>query len=205
MLEGIDVSNWQGKVDWGKVAASGRRFAFVKATEATYYRDSTFNRNWEQLAAHEMWRGAYHFGRPGLGPSGADEANYFCDKVLQTPQLGGDMYVLDLEAGPRGADLGAYVVDFAETVEARTGVVPILYTARSMITDWQLGTEAVARCPLWLAAWDEAAWPKPPLPWTEVAFWQYNVHAPVPGVPGPCDHDSFVSDEDALYAYGVSS
>ena len=45
-VQGIDVSNWQGDIDWDKVRAAGTQFAFIKATEGGDYLDPKFARNW---------------------------------------------------------------------------------------------------------------------------------------------------------------
>ncbi len=197
MLEGLDASNNNGHIDWAAVAANGKRFAFVKATEGTGFHDSYFQDNWAQLAANETWRGAYHFARPGSAGTGADEANYFADFVLQSPQLQGDLYVLDLEVNPGDYDLGAYTTDWCQTVQARTGVKPLIYTTAFMLRKWKVDPGPY---PLWLASWG-ASWPT----WggEPVPFWQYADNGRCPGVQGLCDLDRFVGTEEDLFAYGV--
>jgi len=200
----IDVSNHQGNIDWAKVKSAGKRGTFIKASEGTFFKDPFFQRNWEQAAHKELWRGAYHFARPGRGPSGADEAKFFCDYVLAFPQLPGDMYVIDLEEGPPEADLGAYMLNWCETVESRTGVKPLIYSATSMLRAWKLANrDDLAAYGLWLAAPDADEFPKPPAKWKVTAFWQHDWHGKVPGVLGDCDLDVFNGDEDALAKYGV--
>src|SRR4051812_3374813 len=53
MLNGIDVSNWQGVVDWGHHARAGVSFAFAKATEGVAFTDPWFGRNWTGM--RESW------------------------------------------------------------------------------------------------------------------------------------------------------
>ena len=62
--KGLDVSNWNGAINWTKVASAGYRFAFGKATEGTAYTDKTYptNRNGSEGAG--LVFGAYHFARP---------------------------------------------------------------------------------------------------------------------------------------------
>ncbi len=197
MLEGIDISNNQGHVDIAAVAAAGKRFAFVKATEGTTFHDGYFATNWQALADQQMWRGAYAFARPGHAGTGADEANYFCDMVLWEPQLQGDMYVLDLEVNPGDPNLGAYVTDWCQTVEGRTGVKPLIYTTAFMLRKWKVDPGPY---PLWLASWGQV-WPT----WggEHSPFWQYDDHGRVPGVQGDCDLDRFEGTEEELFAYGA--
>ena len=63
-LPGLDVSSWQGNVDWATVAANGARFAFVKATEGTSYVNPYFTQQYVGAFDVGLVRGAYHFGLP---------------------------------------------------------------------------------------------------------------------------------------------
>jgi lysozyme len=63
---GIDVSHYQGKVNWTKIVGHGVSFAYAKATEGTRFYDSQFSNNWAGLMASRktkqpILRGAYHF------------------------------------------------------------------------------------------------------------------------------------------------
>ena len=60
-IQGIDVSRWQGEIDWAKVKDAGTRFAFIKATEGGDHVDPNFKRNWIEAKRHGVPRGAYHF------------------------------------------------------------------------------------------------------------------------------------------------
>jgi lysozyme len=64
MLRGIDVSSYQGAVDWGAWKGKGIAFAIAKATEGRTIRDSEFARNWRELKPAGLVRGAYHFTHP---------------------------------------------------------------------------------------------------------------------------------------------
>ena len=71
-VTGVDVSHHQGRIDWPKVAGSGVRFAYVKATEGGDFIDESFGQNWEQAKAVG---GAYHFYRQCKG--GREQAENF--------------------------------------------------------------------------------------------------------------------------------
>src|SRR5207302_823289 len=73
---GIDVSHYQGTINWPAVFASGERFAFEKATEGVTYTDPKFVTNMLAGKAAGVLMGAYHFARP-LNNSAADEAAHF--------------------------------------------------------------------------------------------------------------------------------
>src|SRR4051812_41461104 len=60
-IEGVDVYQGDGTVDWTMVKSSGRVFAFIKATQGNTNKQSTFNANWGNTQAVGLTRGAYHY------------------------------------------------------------------------------------------------------------------------------------------------
>src|SRR5207253_881242 len=60
-VHGVDVSKWQGEIDWAAVRDSGMRFAFIKATEGGDVVDDRFQQNWSGAKSAGVARGAYHF------------------------------------------------------------------------------------------------------------------------------------------------
>ena len=60
-VHGVDISRWQGKVDWAALRDGGTRFAFIKATEGGDHIDPRFAENWEGARNAGVLRGAYHF------------------------------------------------------------------------------------------------------------------------------------------------
>ena len=75
-LPGLDVSSWQGNVDWSSVAANGGRFAYVKATEGTTYTNPYFTQQYGGSFEAGLVRGAYHFALPDHS-SGTAQADWF--------------------------------------------------------------------------------------------------------------------------------
>lgn len=79
---GLDVSHYQGDIDWPKVAAAGKySFVYIKATEGHDYIDDKFIQNWEQAKQQQIWVGAYHFF--SMRSSGQEQAAYFIALVPQ--------------------------------------------------------------------------------------------------------------------------
>ena len=64
-VEGIDISKWQGEIDWDAVAASGVKFAFIRVSDGLNYPDGYFSVNWRRAKEVGILRGAYQFFRPG--------------------------------------------------------------------------------------------------------------------------------------------
>ena len=63
-VHGIDVSAYQGRIDWAEVASHDVQFAFIKATEGVTLRDQRFRRNWDAARKAGVYRGAYHYFQP---------------------------------------------------------------------------------------------------------------------------------------------
>ncbi len=201
-LYGIDVSNWQGAVDWPAVRASGHVFAFAKATEGVTFVDRTLNANRQGMAAQDMvLRGLYHFGHPDRN-SAADEAQHFLNTV--GPLAQGEVPVLDLEV-EGGPGAGPWAAEWMNIVEQATGHTPVLYSYAPYLNDTP--TADLTRFPLWVAAWGRndggipANGPHTDR-WDHWTFWQFTSRATVPGVVGLTDKSMFTGSAADLAALG---
>lgn len=200
-VHGIDVSHYQGTVDWAQVAGAGMAFAFAKATQGATYVDPLFAQNWQGARAAGLLCGAYHFFQPGDDP--AAQAAHFLSVLGAPPAVTGSLPpVLDVES--LGSQTAAEVVQGVATwlvaVEAGTGCTPIVYTSPNF---WaQLGTTAFGGYPLWVAQYGVST-PRLPAGWTAWTFWQSSQSGQVAGVAGAVDLDVFQgSREDLLQLAG---
>lgn len=186
-VRGIDVSDYQPNVNWQTVANSGIQFAFVKSTEGRTWVAETFARNWREMKATGILRGAYHFFRANV--DAAAQAKLFLDIVKLEP---GDLPpVLDVESmdGVTATTLRTRITQWLDIVEKATGVTPILYTYPGF---WQqLGTNAFTEYPLWIAHYTTANEPWVTGGWSTWTFWQYTDQGRVNGAPGPIDVNIF--------------
>jgi len=197
-LDGIDVSYHQGAIDWGQVASSGKRFAFVRATAGSLTADSAYASNRSGTLAAGLAVGSYHFANPDTAPNDAgNEASWFLRNATIAP---GDLVpVLDLEVsnGLDSASLATWAQTWLSQVSAATGVRPIIYTNPNFWTTSMADTDWFARngySVLWIANWTTA--PQPAVPagnwggngWT---FWQLSSTGTVPGISGAVDLDRF--------------
>ena len=102
-LPGIDVSAYQGNVNWASVA-SHIDFAYAKATEGTYYTNPDFTNQYDGPYDNGVIRGSYHFAVPN-NSSGTTQADYF---VAHGGGWSGDGRTLpgalDIEYNPYGAE-----------------------------------------------------------------------------------------------------
>ncbi len=200
--EGIDISHWQGTINWTQVAAAGKRFAYMKASEDADYLDPTYTTNRAQAKANGLYVGAYHFARPGTAAGDAvAEADHFVDTAL--PARGELLPVLDLESsgGLTVTALQAWVKDFMARVYDRTGIRAAIYVSPSFWSKYMGNTgwfAANGYTTLWIAHWTTG--PAPTLPasnwggngWT---FWQYTSSGTVPGISGRVDLDRYRSGD----------
>lgn len=179
---GIDVSHWQGTLNWTSQYAAGVRFAWIKATEGTTYEDPQFSANYSGAYRAGVIRGAYHFARPDRS-TGAVQANYFASNGGGWSADGMTLPgTLDIEYNPYGATcygksaaaMVSWIRDFVTTYRARTGRDAVIYTT----TDWWrtcTGNNAsfAATNPLWIARYASAPGTLP-AGWTYYTVWQYT-------------------------------
>lgn len=194
-LSGIDVSHFQGKVDWGKVKAAGVAFAFAKATEGVSYTDAMFATNWQGMQNAGLLRGAYHFFRPSQ--DAAAQAQHFLSVVsLQSGDL---PPALDVETadGVSNDALTAGVQTWLEHVALQTGVTPIIYAGPRFWNGHVNGN--FSAYPLWVAEYGVQT-PQLPRGWTNWNFWQYSQSGHESGVAGNVDLDYFQGSIEDLTA-----
>jgi lysozyme len=130
-LPGIDVSKWQGTIDWSKVAGAGIRFAIARATKGRTYIDPTFQANVNEARANGIVVGAYHRATPSGGATAnivdaRAEANHYLD--VASPGVGDLIPALDIEetGGLAPADLVVWVKAWVTRVTNVLGVKPML-------------------------------------------------------------------------------
>ena len=194
VTEGIDVSHYQGTIDWTRVAASGKRFAYMKASEGTSLVDQTYAGNRAQAKALGLLVGAYHFARPNRTPGDAvAEADYAL--AMAQPVAGDLVPVLDLEVngGLSPVELQEWVKSYLGRIYERTGARGVIYTSPSFWRNSMGDTTWFAvngYRTLWVAHWISG--PAPSVPggnWggTGWTFWQYTSSGTVPGITGRVD------------------
>ena len=198
--KGLDVSNYQGAINWTKVAHAGYRFAFGKATEGTSYNDQSYTTNRNGSEGAGLVFGGYHFARPagknlaGATASAIKQANHFL--AVAGPQPGELPPVLDLEVTGNLAKtrLLAWTLAWTGQIYARTGVEPFVYTS-PLFWKGHLGDStaaAAAGTGLWIAHWTSKGAPLVPAQnWNGDGwkFWQWTNCVTVPGIKHCSDGD----------------
>ncbi len=180
---GIDVSSYQGDVNWKKWDKKGKSFAYIKATEGTSYKNPYFATQYANSFNAGFVRGAYHFANPA-GKSGKKQARYFV-------QYGGAWAAdgqtlpgaLDIEYNPNGKTcyglskkkMRAWIKSFLTEYEDLTGRQAVIYTTLDWWTMCTGNTTKFRKTnPLWAARWGTEDAGKLPGKWKETTFWQYS-------------------------------
>ena len=218
---GVDVSHWQGDIDWKMLYAFGVRFAFVKCSQADW-KDDRFNAHWSAAKAAGMMRGAYHFmtwntpavtqARTFLNSLGNDigELPPVCDYEWRNRDP-----VTHLDRVPGAVVMSGMLRGWTYYVEQAVGKPPFIYTGMSFWKEYGTKAEWVLRHPLWLGYYDNEPqptnYPPPtylratadtytPLPWGRNSWtiWQFSDRGRLPGYSDNLDLDVFNGSEAQL-------
>jgi GH25 family lysozyme M1 (1,4-beta-N-acetylmuramidase) len=191
---GLDVSHWQGTVNWTKVARAGRRFVFLKATDDVDYRDPTFVTNRAGARSNGLLVGAYHFARPDPSPGDARQEALFFVSVAN-PQPGDLLPVLDMETKKHldQEEVTRWARAWVAEVRELTGVTPLVYTSPYGWLTRTGDTRLLARdgAPLWVAHWGVSSPTVPAGDWDGHGWvvWQHTSSGHVRGISGRVDLD----------------
>ena len=186
-LYGIDVSLYQGEVDWPAVAGDNIAFAIARTNHGSFL-DPNFATNWQAIKDNGLVRGAYQYFEPA-GDEVA-QAQVFIDHVGTL--LPGDLPgVLDIEetGGVSPATIVAKVASWLDLVEAGTGRRPIIYTGQYFWND-KVDSDAFNNELLWIAQYGPAC-PNLPPAWADWTMWQYSGSGSVAGIDGAVDRNLF--------------
>ncbi|QDV27209.1 glycoside hydrolase family 25 protein [Aureliella helgolandensis] len=198
-VQGVDVSYWQGTMDWNRTYDAGARFAFVRSSRGEDFEDTFLTTNMAAIAqlatsGKPILAGVYHFGRPGLALSTAStaaqiqshaqsEAGHFVQTAGEYMKAGWLRPVLDLEEGGAEltrAQLSQWATEFTNHVMTLAQVEPLLYMNTNYATN-EIDSSLAER-DLWVANYNSGDRYGNPLtdgsPPTgnidDWAFWQYT-------------------------------
>ena len=191
-IQGIDVSYWQGDIDWRKVRGAGIQFAFIKATEGGDHLDPKFLQNWHAAKRVGIARGAYHFIY--WCRLASEQADWFVRNVPRDPDALPP--VLDLEWHTHSKTCPKKISRelalkktkiILEAMERHTGKRPIIYTDPAFHRDVLEGE--LKSYHYWLRS--VAAEPHKIYGDRSWAFWQFTTTGSVPGIEGHVDRNIY--------------
>jgi lysozyme len=215
-VDGIDVYDGTGAIDWNVVKASGFTFAIIKATQGNYDTQTTFAGNWAGAKDAGVVRGAYHFFDPTV--DGALQAEYFLG-VMGTLEPGDMPPTLDIECpdgdpncmypGGSGAESASVIQARANAwlsiVQAKTGSGPIVYSFRTYFSSNGIDTTGLEAYPLDIAYPTTSNCFDLPSPWQGATFWQNSWTTMVGGISGAIDTDRFLGSLSQFRGFLVGS
>ena len=200
-VHGVDVSRWQGNINWDKLRGQGANFAYIKATDGGDHLDPMFMKNWRNADAAGLKRGAYHFFY--WCRTAGEQADWF---IRNVPKMDGALPpVIDVEWNgessckrrPSREKVLEKMQVFMDRLERHYGQRPIIYTAPDFYRDNLQG--AFLDYPFWLRA--VARHPSKVYPGRKWLFWQYSGSGLSHGVSGRIDLNVFHGDERAWRAW----
>ncbi len=176
-VPGIDVSRWQGTMDWQKVAEAGYRFAVIRATIGDYYSDPRFFTNWSEAREAGLLLSSYHVITPNVSAD-AQIGRFFEVLGKRRPDL---PLVLDVERtdGMSPQVITQRIRECLDGIEAGAGRKPIIYTARWFWDRSVLPSSQWSTYDLWVASYTRN--PILPRDWQSWLIWQYSESGTVPG------------------------
>ena len=188
VVEGIDVSEFQGTVNWGSVKGSGRGFAIARVSDGTGHPDPTFKTNWAGIKSAGMVRGVYQFFEPGEDPTAQADLLISAVGLLADGDLPA---VADVEVtgGQSASIIISHLQTWLDKVKAGTGKTPMIYTAPGWWAS-NVSSSAFGADNLWVANWGVTC-PSLPSGWSSFEVWQYADNGTVPGISGAVDLDRF--------------
>lgn len=189
-IRGIDISHYQGDIDWellqnAMIEKCPIRFILIKATEGTDRIDPKFKENFRQAKEYGFIRGAYHFWNNKS--SARSQAYFFLNNVyLQDGDL---PPVLDIEHKPKDVSLEDFqrdVLTWLHIVEDKYHVKPIIYTYYKFKTTY-LNEPVFNDYPYWIAHYyvDKIEYTG------EWKFWQHTDAGRLPGIKGYVDFNIY--------------
>ncbi len=181
---GIDVSEYQGKIQWNEVKTIENtfpiQFVFIRATAGKDKLDPQFNSNWKESKSHNLIRGAYHYYRPN--ENSIVQAEFFIKNVKLKK---GDLPpILDIESMPKNQSIDSLKVGlrrWLEKVDTYYQIKPIIYTNEKFYEDFL--KEEFSDFQFWIANYNffvetmKDDW----------LFWQFTEKASITGIQGNVD------------------
>lgn len=186
--QGMDVSQWQGEIDFEAVRTSGVQVVYIRTGEGAEYVDAYFQSNYDKALAAGMKIGFYHYVTASTTAQAQQQAEFFYSLIRdkQTDCCP----AMDFESFPGLTDeeINRIGAAFMETLADRLGYAPAIYTdSYNAASLWDSSFSAY---PLWVADYGVTQ-PESTGPWTTWDGFQYTDRGQAPGVSGYVDMDYF--------------
>lgn len=191
-LDGIDVSNWEGKIQFRKVREAGIRVVYIKATQGRDIVDPDFERNYRDAERENLRIGFYHYVMARSLEEAKEEAAFFYDKIRDKRQHARPAMDFEVFGTLSHREVREISIQFLRELEARDGHRPVIYSDASNASG-VFDDDRLREYPLWIAQYGVR---KPDMenPWRRWSGWQYTDSGRVRGIDGRVDRDYFRRD-----------
>lgn len=203
-LFGVDVSHWQGSIDWASVADDGVSFAIVRCSDGLGTIDDYFDENIEGSRGAGLPTGVYQFFRPGQDVIA--QADLMISMINEHGGLlPGDLPpVIDVEdnGGLSPSEVSVAVGDWINRIESELGVTPLIYSGKYFWQD-NVQSSTYSEYPLWAAHYTSGC-PNIADQWSDWVIHQYSDAGSVAGISGGVDSNDFNGGLTELLALTVA-
>lgn len=179
-VRGIDVSHYQGLIDWDEVKTDDVSFVFMKASEGSGHTDSYFSYNWEESKRVGIIRGAYHFF--SMESSGKTQGEYFTSIVPKENDALPPVIDIEVDLSYSKTSVLNQVENMSLVLEDYYGKTPILYMDLNVYEAYYSGEDVDN--PIWI----REIYAHPDLfTKTNWSFWQFSDRGKIKGIEGNVD------------------
>ena len=187
-LEGIDVSEFQGNIDFKHVKDYGIEVVYIRSSASHSYIDAKFERNYREAKSNNLKIGFYHYVTARTIEEAREQARFFASVI--TGKEADCLLAMDFEVftGLSKEEVNAISHAFLETIEELTGKKTIVYSDAynaSRVFDKSISE----KYPLWIAEYEVE---RPEIShWKDWTGWQYTDRGRIPGIRDDVDRDIY--------------
>ena len=189
---GIDVSKWQGSIDFDRVKADGINIVYIRAGAGNDYKDPYFERNYNNAKAAGLDIGFYHSMTARSVSEAKQQAKFFVS--LLAGKTADCMIAMDFGAGGQlpVSTANDTAIAFMREVERLSGKDVMIYTSTNGAkTRWS--SALASEFPLWVAQYGPST-PSDNGQWDSWVGFQYSNTGRIDGISGDVDLDKFTQD-----------
>lgn len=185
---GIDVSQWQGAIDYRQVKDAGIRIVYIKAGEGAGSVDPYFERNYRAAKRSRLHVGLYHYVTARSVSEGRREAHFFASLINEKELACRPVMDFEQVAGLTKTQANRIALAYLRELHRLTGYRPAVYS--DVYDARTLWNSAVSAYPLWIAEYGRQR-PSALGHWNTWEGFQYSDKGRVPGISGMVDLDRF--------------
>jgi lysozyme len=195
VLNGLDVSRWQGKINWKEVYKSNYDFVFIRLANGTKL-DVNFYKNWKDAKSAGLIVGAYQFIRPSQS---IEEQSKLIIEVLKNVKFSKEdlpiVYDLEVNEGKDKIYINNITNKWITSIQKNLNVTPIIYGSHKGTIS--LLENKFSNNPLWIAHYNTDK-PKIPNIWKDWTFWQKSETGYISGIKGNVDINVYKGTKELL-------